>query len=128
MLLNLGTVKDLASVRLNGRDLGLVWCAPWQINVTGVLKPAGNQLEIAVVNTWRNRMIGDEQFPLDYLRNTDGTVKNLPPWLTAATPRTSGRFTFTTMSPFKKGDALSPAGLLGPVTVRALVSPSKGTL
>ena len=92
----------------------------------GLVKPAGNQLEITVVNTWRNRMIGDEPLPLDYARNPDGALKALPQWLTAAAPRTSGRFTFTTLTPFRKDDPLKPAGLLGPVTVRTVEMATTG--
>ena len=58
--LDLGTVKDLARVRLNGRDLDVVWCAPWRVDISGAVKPKGNELEIAVANLWPNRLIGDE--------------------------------------------------------------------
>jgi len=118
LILDLGTIKDMAAVRLNGHDLGVVWCAPWQVEITGAVKPSGNQLEVTVVNTWVNRMIGDEQLPLDYERNDDGSIVALPEWLLRHTPRPSGRFTFSTLAPFKRGDPLRPAGLLGPVTIQ----------
>ena len=63
--LDLGIVSNLARVRLNDRDLGVVWCAPWHVQVTDAVKPKGNRLEITVVNTWVNRLIGDEQEPED---------------------------------------------------------------
>jgi hypothetical protein len=64
--LDLGTVHQLARVRLNGQDLGVVWCAPWHALVPlDLLKPAANQMEIEVTNVWANRLIGDEQHPQD---------------------------------------------------------------
>ena len=51
----------MARVKLNGKDLGVVWCAPWRVEVTGAIKAGDNQLEIEVVNRWPNRMIGDKQ-------------------------------------------------------------------
>jgi len=63
MYLDLGTVKNLARVRLNGHDLGVVWCAPWRVEITGAVKPTGNQLEIDVANLWPNRLIGDQSLP-----------------------------------------------------------------
>jgi hypothetical protein len=93
-LLDLGVVKNLARVRLNGRDLGIVWCAPWRVDITGAVKSGGNELEIAVANLWPNRLIGDQ---------------SLPP---------EKRLTWTTWNPFKKDSPLLESGLLGPVTIR----------
>jgi hypothetical protein len=61
LVLDLGEVKDvgIARVKLNGKDLGIVWCPPYRVNVSGILKKKNNQLEIEVVNTWRNRLVGD---------------------------------------------------------------------
>ncbi len=96
LFLDLGVVKNLARVRLNGRDLGVVWCAPWRVDITGALKPQDNQLEIAVVNLWPNRLIGDQ---------------SLPP---------GQRLTWTTWNPFAKDAPLLESGLLGPVTIQAV--------
>lgn len=63
ILLDLGTVKNLAGIRLNGRNLGFVWTAPWRVNITGVLKPGINELVIEVANLWPNRLIGDAALP-----------------------------------------------------------------
>ena len=57
--LDLGAVAELAEVRLNGKSLGIVWSPPFRVNLTTALKPAGNQLEIDIVNFWPNRIIGD---------------------------------------------------------------------
>lgn len=93
ILLSLGAVKNLARVRLNGLDLGVVWCPPWQVEATRALKPGDNHLEITVANLWPNRLIGDQ---------------GLPP---------EKRLTSTTWNPFAKDSALLPSGLLGPVTL-----------
>jgi hypothetical protein len=61
IFLSLGTVHDMARVKLNGKDLGVVWCAPWRVEVTGAIRASENQLEIEVANRWPNRMIGDKQ-------------------------------------------------------------------
>ena len=60
--LDLGQVEDMARVTLNGRDLGVVWSAPYRVNIPAeVLKRGNNELEIEVVNTWHNRLVGDMQ-------------------------------------------------------------------
>jgi hypothetical protein len=63
--LDLGAVKEIATVRLNGKPLGTVWCPPWRVNVGDALKPGENRLEIDVVNLWRNRLIGDAAKPAE---------------------------------------------------------------
>lgn len=62
--LDLGTVRDMARVRLNGRDLGVAWCPPWRVRIPdGLLREKGNELEIAVANTWHNRLAADYALP-----------------------------------------------------------------
>ena len=61
VILDLGKVYDLARVRLNGVDLGVVWKEPFVVDVTGALQEGVNNLEIEVTNTWHNRIIGDLQ-------------------------------------------------------------------
>jgi len=114
IVLDLGTVKDLARVRLNGKDLGVVWTAPWRVEITAAARARDNRLEIEVANLWPNRLIGDEELPDDGVRGG-----RWPDWLLNGTPRTSGRFTFTPNRSYKKGDLLLPSGLLGPVTIAA---------
>jgi hypothetical protein len=108
-------VKNLARVRLNGRDLGVVWTAPWEVRITGLVRPAGNRLEIEVANLWINRLIGDEQLPDDGVQGG-----RWPEWILNGTPRPSQRFTFTTHRFYKEDDPLQPSGLLGPVTIWAI--------
>ncbi len=93
LFLDLGTVDYLARVRLNGRDLGIVWTAPWRVDVSGVVKEKGNELEIEVVNTWLNRLVGDARLPPE--KRIAKTNVQYPPT-----------------------QPLMPSGLLGPVTVR----------
>ena len=126
IFLSLGVVQHIARVQLNGRDLGVVWCAPWRVAVPrGLLKAKGNTLEIKITNVWANRLIGDEQEPADcewgqgHMGN-GGPLKEFPEWFVKGQPRPSkGRFTFTTWNYFTKDSPLVPSGLLGPVTLSA---------
>ena len=117
-------MHDLAQVRLNGRDLGVVWTAPWRIDITSELKPVGNRLEIRVTNTWANRLIGDEQEPADCQwgkgdQGFGGPLKVYPDWVLKGSPRpSSGRYAFTTWNYFTKDSPLRPSGLIGPVTIQ----------
>jgi len=112
--LDLGTVHDMARVKLNGKDLGVVWCAPWRIEVTGAIQAGANQLEIQVANRWPNRMIGDKQ-PADANAHT---VRSPGGFLGGEEFRT-GRYTFSTSDPYGAQSPLLPSGLLGPVRLMA---------
>ncbi len=115
LYLDLGKVYVMAQVRLNGKDLGVLWRTPYLVDITDVAKVGENSLEIAVVNLWVNRMIGDEQLPEDSERNPDGTLKSWPKWLQEDKPSPTGRHTFTTWRLWKKDQPLQPSGLVGPV-------------
>jgi hypothetical protein len=115
LYLDLGVVKDIARVRLNGKDLGVVWTAPWQVDITNVVRAKGNQLDITIANRWPNRLIGDERLPDDGIR--DG---KWPEWLLKGEPRPTKRYTFTTYKHYTKASPLLPSGLLGPVRVKAM--------
>ena len=114
-VLNLGEVKNLAHVWLNGKDLGCVWCAPFELDVTEFLLPnQPNTLKIQVTNLWVNRMIGDEFHP-------SMSQPGIPAWVEKDQPNSGdGRFTWATWKGWTKEDEPLPAGLLGPVTLRAL--------
>lgn len=90
--LDLGDVKNLAVVSVNGKQMGEAWHAPYRVDVTSALKPGTNEITIKVVNAWVNRLIGDEQ---------PGATK----------------ITFADVKPYKADSPLLPSGLLGPVTV-----------
>ncbi len=66
-LLDLGRVGDvgIAQVHLNGKDAGVVWCKPFRVEISGLLRSGENVLEIDVVNSWRNRLVGDRGLPED---------------------------------------------------------------
>lgn len=98
LALELGAVKDvgIARVKLNGTDLGIVWRPPFRVNLGNALKPGANTLEVMVVNSWRNRLIGDAALP-------------------EAQRRTKTNVRVVTTGPTKW--QLEPSGLLGPVTL-----------
>ena len=117
ILLDLGTVHDMARVKLNGKDLGVIWCAPWQVEVSDTLKAGDNLLEIEVVNRWSNRMIGDKQPADANVREVNG-----PPGFLGGQKIKAGRYTFSTNDPYKVGSALLPSGLLGPVQIQSMLT------
>ena len=113
--LDLGLVKNLATVAINGTDLGVWWKPPFAADVTRVLRSGTNTLEVRVTNLWVNRLIGDEQFPADC--EWDGVhLAHWPQWLLEGQPRpVPERLTFTTWKHYDRDSPLLPSGLLGPV-------------
>lgn len=116
-LLDLGKVDVIAGVKLNGRDLGILWKPPFQVDITKAIRSGMNDLEVRVANLWPNRLIGDEELPEDSQRNPNGTLKVWPEWLADGKASPSGRLTFSSWRLWKKDDPLQPSGLLGPVEV-----------
>lgn len=88
--LDLGSVKDLAEVRVNGKSVGVAWYPPFRVDITDALHAGANQLEIRVVNVWVNRLIGDKQ--------------------PGAKPHA-----YATFDPYQANSPLLQSGLLGPV-------------
>jgi len=121
LYLDLGQVAVMAEVKLNGRDLGVLWKPPFRVDVTEAAQPGENALELKVVNLWINRQIGDEQLAEDSDRHPNGTLKNWPAWLEQGRPSPTGRLSFTSWRLWKKDSPLQPSGLLGPVTLHAAV-------
>jgi hypothetical protein len=117
--LDLGKVRVMAQVKLNGKDFGILWKPPFRVDITEAAKPGENALEVEVVNLWVNRLIGDEQLPEDSERNPDGTLKEWPQWLSEGKPSPTSRHTFTTWRLWRKDAPLQESGLLGPVTLRS---------
>jgi hypothetical protein len=91
LVLDLGKMREIAEVKLNGKPLGVVWAPPFRVDVTDALQPQGNQLEVEVVNFWPNRIIGDDALPADR------------------------RITRTNVRKLTKTTPLMESGLLGPV-------------
>lgn len=112
LLVDLGNVKAMARVSLNGKDLGIAWTTPWRVEASGSIRKGKNVLEIEVVNLWQNRLIGDETKPYDGPQ--DG---KWPQWLIDGGKRPSDRYTFTTWRHYTADTPLLPSGLLGPVRV-----------
>lgn len=93
LMLDLGSVKNIAEVTVNGTSAGVLWTPPFQADITGALKPGSNTLEIKVTNLWHNRLIGDLQ------------------------PNTTKKYTWTSLNVLHADSPLLPSGLLGPVRV-----------
>ncbi len=115
--LDLGAVRNLAEVSLNGKSLGILWKPPFQIDITGAVRPGKNVLEVKVTNLWPNRLIGDEQLPPD-CEWKGKELKSWPQWLLDGKPSPTGRVTFTTWHHWTRDSTLLDSGLLGPVTIR----------
>jgi alpha-L-rhamnosidase len=90
--IDLGDVKNLAEVTVNGKSLGIVWHAPYRVDATAALKAGANEVSIKVTNAWVNRLIGDQQ-------------------------PDAAKYTFTVLKPYRADSPLQPSGLLGPVVV-----------
>ncbi|HSA26531.1 MAG TPA: glycosyl hydrolase [Phycisphaerae bacterium] len=118
LILDLGVVREVAQVRLNGKDLPVMWWPPFRADVTGLVKAGANALEVRVTNLWVNRLVGDEQLP-DDIGWQGETMSKWPEWLIRGTPRPEPRRkTFTTWHHNTKDTPLLPSGLLGPVMLR----------
>ncbi|MEI6196706.1 MAG: glycosylhydrolase-like jelly roll fold domain-containing protein, partial [Verrucomicrobiota bacterium] len=120
--LDLGDVCSLVTIKVNGQNIGVVWHPPFVRDITSALKPGENSLELAVANTWHNRLVGDEQFSPDFEFGTDRgadrgrALKAYPDWFlkNQLRPQTN-RLAFVNWYYHRKNTPLIPAGLLGPV-------------
>ncbi|WP_309714154.1 glycosyl hydrolase [Armatimonas sp.] len=121
VILDLGVVKNFADVLLNGQAIATLWKAPWRVDITDLVRPGSNSLEIKLTNLWVNRLIGDEQLPpeegVEWTGKT-GPIKAWPKWLLEGKPRpATDRVTFTTWRYWTKDDKPLDSGLLGPARI-----------
>ncbi len=91
--LDLGEVKDIATVEVNGINCGTSWMAPYRVDISKAVKKGKNMLKITVVNTWANALLGADNGMPPY----DGI------W-------TNGKYR-------RAEKNVLPAGLLGPITL-----------
>lgn len=116
IVLDLGTVRNLAEVKVNGRKVALLWKTPYSLDLTEVLQPGENTLEIAVTTLWVNRLIGDA-------RNTApvAQTEGWPDWvLSDKTHSEAGHYSYSPWKGWSAGEPLQPSGLIGPVLLRCL--------
>lgn len=133
IFLDLGQVKNMAEVIVNGQNCGLLWQRPFIADITDAVKDGQNDIEIRVTNLWANRMIGDEFEPDDIVWDKPArysyapgnpyigsTIQEVPEWLEKNLPRPSqGRHAIISYKFFSKDAPLKSSGLLGPVRVCA---------
>ncbi len=130
LYLDLGAVKDIAEVEVNGQLMATLWKPPFVLSIAEAVHEGENLLTIKVTNTWANRLIGDEQetediqwgkptFTSDKEKLYRGrSLTAFPDWFIYQRPRPNkGRYTFTTWNYYRKEDRLLPSGLLGPVNL-----------
>lgn len=118
MELDLGNVRVIAEVILNGKNLGVLWKPPFRVNLTGAVRAGPNKLEVRITNLWPNRLIGDEHLSKD-VTGKYGIPDEWPKWLLdPAATRSSKRITFTTWKHWDENSKLQTSGLLGPVILR----------
>jgi hypothetical protein len=128
VMLDLGSVADIARVFVNGREAGVVWKPPYRLDISAQLQAGANTIEIRVANRWINRLIGDEAIEsgLEFQRQgvsrfTDGRLLALPDWLYDPTKQSERkRHSFHTWKHYDADSPLVPSGLLGPVRLEWL--------
>lgn len=118
LYLDLGKVKNLAQVKVNGKDLGILWKPPFRVKLDGVAKAGANAVEVKVTNLWPNRLIGDDQLPDDNEWKGKAPAK-WPQFILDGGPAPSGRLTYVTWRHWTKDMPLLESGLIGPVMLKA---------
>lgn len=126
IVIDLGKVGELARVTVNGLLAPhIAWNAPYQLDITKCIAKGTKEinLEIEVVNTWVNRIIGDviEDKPMDW-KWKGRRIKEIPQFIKDGQESPNGRHAFYTFRFYYKSNAnmIPPSGLIGPVTVSFL--------
>ena len=116
--LSLGELPTgLAHVFVNGKDCGVVWCAPWEADVTSALREGENEIEIRYTNNWYNRLVGD-CFLKPEERVTRSTVRYSAVPRARTDPNRPWLMLPTIYSGPAVSDPLQPSGLIGPVILK----------
>ncbi|MBN1972217.1 MAG: hypothetical protein JW787_01160 [Sedimentisphaerales bacterium] len=126
LFIDLGRVMVLAEVIINNKKLGILWKAPYRVDITDAVHPGSNELEIRVTNLWPNRLIGDEQLPAENEYGIVGgppgggglgtdAVRKMPEWYLEGKSKTGDRITFTAWKHYSANSPLMESGLIGPV-------------
>ena len=127
VVLDLGDVREVAEVTVNGKTYPALWKPPYRVDITDALHGVDNasqgganiSIEVKVANLWANRLIGDDRKCTDDCEwNQWGGVKKIPDWVKRGERSPTGRIAFTTWRHWTKDDPLQPSGLLGPVSLR----------
>ena len=115
LTLSLGSVPTgLAHVFVNGKDCGVAWCAPWEVDIASAVREGENEIEIRYTNNWYNRLVGDcflepedrvTRSTLQYWTKPRGYPDAKRPW----------RLLPTVYSGPAVSDPLQPSGLVGQV-------------
>ena len=88
--LSFGGAREIARVKVNGREAGGIWTAPYEVQVTDLLRDGENNLEVEVCTSWVNRLVGDAALP----------AEKRPTWIS--------------VGGYKANHPLVPSGLFGP--------------
>ncbi|MCX7007030.1 MAG: glycosyl hydrolase, partial [Kiritimatiellaeota bacterium] len=108
--LDLGAVHEVAHVWVNGADAGKVWMQPYQVDITGLLQPGNNKIQITVANLLWNYAAGLKQpnpIPQELQEHYGATWKQAY----------NGWGSLQAAKTHNQNDRL-PSGLRGPVRLR----------
>ena len=128
LYLTFDRIADLAKVVVNGAECAILWTPPYRVDITKYIKSGNNTIEIAVTNTWKNRLVGDERYPENHafaasrearMVGTSGITK-IPDWFIQDLPKPDNkRVAFVTWKHYTVESPLLDAGIIGGVKIMA---------